>query len=161
MRDGWVKLHRQTLDSPITKCLPDSHFKVAICLLMLANHKPNKWLWKGCAYTCKPGQFVTSRKALSNIIGVSEMVIRSALSNLEKLNFITKQVTSSNTLITICNWELYQAKESKSNQQHNQPITNEQPTDNQRATTNKNDEKNEKNEKKGTIFDFPEEVDHD
>lgn len=105
---GWVKLHRKLLDSPVFNCLCPSHFKVAMTILLMANHGSKSWVWKGKRFTCQPGQFITSTKSISLRAYVSEDSVRGALVNLTSLEFITKQSTRRNSLITICNWETYQ-----------------------------------------------------
>lgn len=147
--NGWIKLHRCLLDKAVWQCLTEGQRVVMITILLLAGHEERHWMWKGNKYDLQPGQFITSRGNLAKKAGVSVQTVRGALENLEKLEFITKETTKSNTLITVLNWDVYQEREEKNNPTNNQRTTNKQPTNNQRTTTNKND-KNVKNDKKYT-----------
>ena len=95
-------------------------------LLMLAQHEDYKYHGK----VIKRGQLVTSRARLCKLTGMSQQTIRTCLHRLELTNEITKQSTNYNTLITICNYDVYQSKQNESNQpsnqQSNQQVTNQQ-----------------------------------
>lgn len=146
--DGWVKIHRRLTDWEWFD--DDITFKLFIYLLLKANHKPKKWN----GITIKRGQLVTGRKKLSAELGKSEQTIRTHLKRLKSTNEITIKTTNKYSIITICKYESYQAKEKNNNQQDNQQanqqLTNNQPTTNQQLTTNKNDKK-EKKEKNGLV----------
>jgi len=79
----------------------------------------------------KRGQAVIGRKKLSERSGISEQTIRTCLARLEQTGEIIREATNQFTIITICNYEHYQAK----NEQANQQSTNNQPTTNQQLTT--------------------------
>lgn len=144
---GWIKLHRCLLSKAIWKCSTPEQCKLLITLLLLANHEPNQWMWKGEKYTCNPGEFITSSLSLSKTTGLTRQQVRTALDKFEKLDFLTTETTNKSTKITIVNWGFYQGQQQQSNQQTNKQATNKQPTSNQQVTTNKND-KNDKNDKK-------------
>jgi hypothetical protein len=118
----------------------------------MANHAEKEWEWKGERYKVKPGQFVTSLKAIAEKCGdgVSIRNVRTALERFEKYEFLTNESTNRNRLITITNWEFYQSKEEEPTKQL---TSNRQATDKQ-LTTNKND-KNDKNDKEDIITPLP------
>ena len=95
-------------------------------LLVMAQHEDYKYHGK----VIKRGQLVTSRAKLCKLTGMSQQTIRTCLHRLELTNEITKQSTNYNTLITICNYDVYQSKQNESNQpgnqQSNQQVTNQQ-----------------------------------
>lgn len=62
--------------------------------------------------TVERGQLVTSRSILSRETGLSEREVRTAMSKLEKSDFLTIRATSSYTIVTICNYEKYQSFET-------------------------------------------------
>lgn len=132
---GWIKLHRKILewewlDEPIT-------FWVFFKCLLLANHESKDWH----GITIEKGSFVTSYDHLaSKKAKVSVMQVRTALNKLKVTGEITIKTTNKYSVISICNWELYQAD----NKQDNKQITNKEQTNNKQITTTKND-KNEKN----------------
>jgi len=116
---------------------------------MMANHEENEWEWEGQKYKCKPGQFITSLKSIAEKagLGISIQNVRTALTKFEKYGFLTNQSTNKNRLITIVNWDFYQAKEDAVNKPANKQLTSSQQATNKQLTTNKND-KNDKNDKK-------------
>ena len=115
----------------------------------MANHAEKKWQWQGRPYTCRPGQLITSLVGIQQKCGkkISIQKIRTALQRFENMGFLNKQSNKQNTLITICNWSVYQGCDSPDNNGDNIQLTHISQTDNKRITLNKN-EKNEKNEKK-------------
>jgi len=112
----------------------------------MANHKDNKWRGK----LIKRGDRVTSYANLASETTLSIMQVRTALDKLKSTHEITSQSTSEYTVISICNYETYQADNTPDNKR----VTNEQQTNNKRVTTNKNDKnvKNENNDKEDKII---------
>lgn len=152
--NGWVKLHRSILENAVWQCSTPGQKAVLITIMLLANSKPNKWIWKGKKYELKAGQLITSRESLSKQARVSEQTVRGALKRFEMLEFITSEATSEGTLITIVNWELYQGRETTDNQPNTDKPTNEQPANNQPTTSNKNNKNNKNDKKKEYSADF-------
>ena len=146
---GWIKLHRCLLEKAIWQCSTPEQKTILITLLMMANHEENEWEWEGQKYKCKPGQFITSLKSIAEKagLGISIQNVRTALTKFEKYGFLTNQSTNKNRLITIVNWDFYQAKEDAVNKPANKQLTSSQQATNKQLTTNKND-KNDKNDKK-------------
>lgn len=138
MHQGYIKLFRKIRYSALYKDCNAKQRDILINLLLLANHRPSEWIYKGEKYTLKSGQFITSLESIANICAkdVSIQNVRTAIKKFEKYGFLTNESTNKNRLITIVNWEFYQCNEK--NQQTNQQIVNNQ------LTTNNNDN----NEKK-------------
>lgn len=113
-----------------------------ITLLMMANHASEEWEWKGNKFKCEPGQFITSLKSIAHKAGVSIQNVRTALLKFEKYEFLTSESTNKNRLITIVNWEFYQANDKDLTSEP----TSDQQAPNKQLTTNKK-YKNTKNEK--------------
>jgi len=140
---GWAKYHRQIIN---WEWYTDANtFRVFFHLVLIANHKDNKWR----GIDVKRGQTITSYSKLGLALDLSVQQIRTALDKLEP-NEITRKTTNKYTLINIVNYSIYQDKKSEdnthSNTQDNNQITNEQQSNNNQITTNKNEE-NEENEK--------------
>lgn len=131
---GWVKIHRKLLENPL--CKSPQWGWVWICLLLMANHEDTSFIWNGEKINLKSGEFLTGRKKLASIAGVSEGLIEKILNYLEMEQQIRQQKSTKWRIITILNWDKYQERDSKSN---NSVTTTRQ----QRDTY-----KNEKNEKK-------------
>lgn len=152
MNNGYISLHRKILNwewykDLNTKC-------VFIHLLLVANHKDNKWM----GINIPRGSLITSIKHLSESNGISTMSIRTSLARLKSTNEITIKTTNKYSLITIKNYNSYQQLTSK--------LTNEQQTTNKQLTTNNNDnndnndnKKNKRVKYKNSSNDLGEEVD--
>lgn len=140
MKDsGWIKLHRKLLDNPLVMKDAD-HVAIWIFLLLNATHGDYPAIFKGNKIILKPGQLITGRKAIANLLLISESKVRRILDEFENDHQIDQQTSNKNRLITIVNWQSYQ----KSDQQNGQQVTNKWPTSDQQLTTNKN-KKNKKN----------------
>jgi hypothetical protein len=134
--EGWIKLHRLLQKWEWYNDSQTLH--IFITILLNANHEDGKWR----GHTVKRGQWITGRKKLSEITGVSERSIRTILVRLTNSGELTIKPTNKFSLITVVNWDSYQIDDNQSDQldASNRPATDQQPT------TNKND-KNEENEK--------------
>ena len=79
----------------------------------MANHAEAKWQWNGRPYHCQPEQMITSLNSIHAKCGkqISIRKIQLALIRFEKMGFLLKQSSPMNTLITIFNWDTYQARE--------------------------------------------------
>ena len=106
---GWVKLHRSILSDPVWFSATAEQKAVLISILLLADHKPQQWIWHGQKFETIPGQFITSLNSLADKAGVSLQNVRSAITRFEKLNFLTNQSTKTGRLISIINWDSYQS----------------------------------------------------
>lgn len=137
---GWIKLYRKLTE---WGWYHDVNTRITfIHLLLTVNHKDNIYEGK----LIKRGSRLVSNKKLAEEIGLTENELRTAIKHLELTGEINKQSTSRNTLITVVNYDCYQATSQTDNEQ----ITNKSQTDNEQITTNKN-EKNDKNLKNERI----------
>jgi len=146
MAAGFVKLYRKLLDDPIWSRSTPEQKTILITILLLANHKSNKWEWQGEKFEVRPGQFVTSIESLRKASGkgISTQNVRSALKRFKKCEFLTNKSTKTGRLITVTNWALYQAYMAEGNKEGNKEVTKPQQRGNKELTPNKND----KNDKK-------------
>lgn len=142
--EGWIKLHRKIISSPMYKQFNSKQRDVMIQCLLLANHAKIQWEWGNEIYVCNPGQFITSLESLRQLCAndIRVQSIRTALLKLERWGFLTSKSTNHGRLITICNWEYYQDIEINTNKAINKQLTNLQQTSNKPLTTNKNEKKN-------------------
>ena len=144
-------MYRSFLDwewYPDTNCV-----RLALHFILKANYRAKKW--KGLIID--RGQLVTSRGQLSEETGLSEMQIRTAIDKLDNCGFITKSGTRKYTIITVCNYDLYQQAQdgfdNGSQPTDSQQITSKQPTDNQQITTTKEYKKERIEEYTHTLVD--------
>ncbi len=132
MNNGYIKLWRKIKDNPY--CRDPDYLAVWVWCLVRATHRPISTLFQGERLTLKPGQFITSRRSLSEISGVQESKIERILKRLKSEQQIEQQKSNRSRLITILNWDQYQSSE----QQIEQPLNSQRTTDEQPVNTNKN-----------------------
>lgn len=101
--NGFIKIHRKLLK---WEWYSDLNVRVLFfhCLLK-ANHKSEKWQ----GIEIKAGQFVTSYGHLAKECGLTVHQTRTALDKLKMTGEIANKTTSRYSIITIKNWNLYQA----------------------------------------------------
>ena len=137
MTDRWIKTYEKLLKwewygDPLMVA-------TLIHLLIKANWKDKKWR----GVNVKRGQLITSRTRLADEIGLTERQLRTCLERMQETGEIACETTNRYTIITICNYDIYQDKaeaerpaespaESPTNDQQ---TTNKQPTSGQQTTT--------------------------
>lgn len=143
--NGWIKLHRDIQNHWIWSDKPFDKRSAWIDMIMMANHKDNKFVLGNELIDVKKGQFITSELKLMERWGWSKSKVRSFLSLLEKDNMITKETDKKKTTITIVNYCIWQDSETTEEPRKDHQETTKEP----RKDTNKNDKnvKNDKNEK--------------
>jgi hypothetical protein len=134
---GWIKLHRKLLESPIFK--DALAFQLWVYILLKANHKDGNCLIGNTMVDIKRGELLTGRKSLSEATGLNESKVRRLLKLFENSEKVTIKKTTKYSIISIVNYSDYQESD--------QQPTNNRPTTDQQPTTNKN-VKNEENVKK-------------
>lgn len=108
---GWIKLHRDVLDSDISKNI--YLFVLWIRLLGMANYKESKIIWKGAQRVLPPGAVVLGIREMAAYLNCSHMTVRKYLDYLRDTSRIVYENCTRGTLVTICNWELYQNGETE------------------------------------------------
>lgn len=103
MDGNWIKVYRKLgewewHDSP-------EMVTMWIHLLIFANTKETKWHGQ----TIGRGQMATSLQRLADLTGLSVRQVRTCLDRLESSGCVTNKATNSHRVITICNFESYQA----------------------------------------------------
>lgn len=136
--NGWIQLHRKFIE---WEWYDDANtMRLFIHLLLLANHKPNKWHGS----TIDRGQVVTGRKELSKQLSISQRSIRTSLDKLKSTSELTIKTTNKFSIVTICNYDKYQQLENTNDQQNDQQKANKRPTNDQQTTTPEKDKKDKK-----------------
>ena len=146
--EGWIKLHRELVEKAIWTQSTPEQASILITLLTMANHEEKEWIWKGKKFKAKPGQIVTSLDSIKKRCprGISIGQIRTCLVKFENLEFLANESTKTGRLISIVNWEIYQAKDEKPTKES----ADDRQSIDKEPTPNKND-KNYKNDKKKYI----------
>ena len=120
MERGWVKNFRKIKEWEWYKKPLMAHLFQH--LIREANHKDNNWQ----GIIIKRDQIATGREKLSKETGLTSQEVRTCLKNLKKSKELTIKSTNKYSIITICNYEIYQNKEESTNQQPNQQLTSNQ-----------------------------------
>lgn len=140
--EGWIKLHRKIQDHWIyQEKRKFSRYEAWLDMIMMANHKGNRFLHGSELVEVERGQFITSELKLMDRWDWGKNKLRLFLDLLEKDGMIIKKTDRKRTAITICNYGLYHDSETKDGPQADQSRTDSGPS----ADTNKN-VKNDKNE---------------
>lgn len=151
--EGFVKLHRRMVE---WEWYEDHKMtRLFIHLILTANHAPKAWR----GMMIERGQKVTSLPKLSAEAGFTIKQIRGLLDRLERTGEVTRKGTRQFTLLTLCNYDTYQSRDTeKGTQKGTQTGTqkarkraDEGQTKGRQRATNKND-KNDKNEKKEEVM---------
>ncbi len=144
--DGWIKLHRQTIDSRVF--VNDGLLKVWVWCLLKANHS-QQWVdiktGRGTTEVkVLPGQFVFGRKTAAKSLKMKPDTVYSRMKKLEKMENINMQNNTHYSIISIVNWSSYQNISSDSQQQSQHPTNTQIPTNQQPNNTDKNEENENK-----------------
>ena len=106
---GWVKLHRKLLDSAVmTK---SAYLHLWVTLLLMASHKETKFIFNDKEMTLQPGQLLTGIDRLKKITKIPRTTVHRILKFLENGTMISQHVTCKFRIISITNWQIYQAIE--------------------------------------------------
>jgi hypothetical protein len=127
MDNGWIKIHRKTIECGFFNNPNLSHFWLW-CLLK-ATHKPYKQSVGFQVIDLLPGQFIFGRNVASEETGLSVRTIRTCQQHLVNLQNVTIKATNKFSIITISNWATYQNLETQSDQQSDQHVTSRRPAD--------------------------------
>lgn len=148
--EGWIKLHRKTLDNPVV-CKDSDYLSVWIYLLLNATHQEYDTLFKGKRITLQKGQLITGIISISKKMKVNKDKVQRILKSFENDKQITQQTSNKNRLISIINWNEYQDIDKQNDKQ----VINKCETTDKQLITNKN-VKNTKNDKKVNIYIYSE-----
>lgn len=103
MEDGWICLHRKSIDSRVFS--DDFHWRLFCWCLLKANWKPG--FFKG--RTIPRGSFITGRESAAEQLGVSSSRFRRGVEKLKEYGCISVEATNRFTLIHIEKYEEYQS----------------------------------------------------
>lgn len=142
--EGWIKLHRQLLNSDIWLIdKPYDERSAWIYLLLMANHEDKNVILGNDVVEVKRGSFITSEIKLMKKWGWSKTKVRSFLKLLENDGMIIKKSDHKKTTITIINYSSFQNSQTTKEPEKNHEETTEEP-----IQIHKQERKNEKKEKK-------------
>lgn len=143
--EGWIKLHRQLLESDLWRSEAFSKGQAWVDLILLANHKDSFFYKRGVKIDVKRGQLARSSVELSDRWKWSRSKVMKFLKDLKKEQQISITVSTVTQVVTVINYDNYQQKEQQTGQQKNSKRTaKEQQKDTYKNDKNDNNEKNEK-----------------
>lgn len=132
---GYIKMHRSFLkwewyDDASTKLL-------FLHLLLTVEFEPTRYR----GYPVPAGARVCGYPALATETGLSVQRIRTAIKKLKATGSVTVQTTPNFSIISITNWNKYQAVQHENNSQATGSTTVKQQAANSQATTSKEEKK--------------------
>lgn len=131
--EGYIKLHRQIIK---WEWYDDANtFRLFIHLLIKANHADGNWR----GYEIKRGQTFTSIGNLAHELSLSEKAIRIAIDKLIKTKEIVSKGASNGTMITVCNYDIYQINDKNEGQTKGQTKGERRANEGRQTRITKND----------------------
>jgi len=142
---GWIKLNRQIMDHWMYQDKPFNRSMAWIDLLLLADHKTHKSLWRGNLVEFKRGDVNLSLRELGERWGWSKEKVRNFISTLEADGMVTTNITKVRTVLTLVKYDDFQIRPT-SEQTSDSPSkqTSEQISDSPYLKNNKEINKNKK-----------------
>lgn len=145
MHRGYVKLWRKSLESGLLQNA--EAWQLMTWCLLKATHKPHKQLVGSSIIELQKGQLIFGRKKAAEELKTTERKIRTCLKLLENFGFLTIKATNKYSVITLINWDVYQASDQQNDQQGDQETTSKRP-----ASDHKQEHKEQKNEEINSQF---------
>lgn len=105
---GWIKLQRDIMDHWIAQ--DNEYLAVWIRMLAEANFEPQTKMFNGQVLTVERGQFIFGLESYSEKTKVSVMRLRRLVDLLEKHQMINRVKRAKYSLISIVNYDKYQAE---------------------------------------------------
>lgn len=141
--DGWVKLHRSIIDNWTWSDKPFSKGQAWMDLIIMANHKDNKFPLGNEIVTVERGSLITSELKLMERWGWSKSKVRLFLKQLQNDSMLVKKTDRKKTILTIVNYGVYQESETTE-----RPLKDHLKTDSRPLKDTNKNVKNVKNVKK-------------
>lgn len=144
---GWIAIYRSMQEHWLWEDKPFAKGQAFIDLVMMANHKDNRFPLGNELVNVSRGEFVTSEMKLMKRWGWSKAKTRAFLKLLQEDKIIIKKTDRKKTTISIVNYSVYQDIETAKEPQKDHEKTTKRPQEDHGEYTNNNDN----NENKGTI----------
>lgn len=142
--NGFILLHRKIIDNPYYFSEPFTRSQAWVDLLLIANHKKGIFYKRGIRVEVQRGQIGYDSTTLAKRWQWSRGKVNRFLSELENDKQIVQQKTNITTLISICNYDIYQTSSTANSTTDS---TASSTADGQQTDTNKEGLNNDKNDK--------------
>jgi hypothetical protein len=140
MHRGYTKRWRKRWDKEYHKDL--LLFALMEYFIDHANYKDTEVYFPNAGLIpLKRGQHVFGTRKLSGFFGVDRQRIRTKLTKLKNIKFLTLRSTHLYSIATVINYDTYQLSESDANPLTNQDLTQSKPSPNPQLTTPNKDKK--------------------
>ena len=131
MDQGYIKLHRKFFENTLWKEPREySRAEAWLDLIQSARFESSQVILNGRAIEVQTSEVAASRRYLEKRWGWGSTKVNNFLDFLRKNQMITTKQTSGQTIITLCNYELYNCVQTTKQ-------TSDKPATNQRQTTDK------------------------
>jgi hypothetical protein len=123
---GWFSVKRGITSHAIFKGKPE---RLAIWLWLLDNAcwQDTQHDINGKIVTVPRGSVAVSERRIADEVGVGRQVVRTFFALLQSQSMINPCLTHGRTIVSLCNWEKYQAQQPKPNPPVNPRLTQSQP----------------------------------
>jgi hypothetical protein len=149
MNNGYVRIYRSLTEKGYYR--ESEYVHLWVHLIMKATYQNKEYLFNNKIEHLSPGQFITGRNSLVKETGINRSKIERILKCFENEHQIEQQTNNKFRIITIRNWSEYQQSE----QQNEQPVSNQRATSEQPVSTNnKENKENKDNKEKNTYRKF-------
>src|SRR3989304_8299435 len=106
--EGWIRLHRQILESEIWTAERFNKGQAWIDLLLLANHRPQTIFIRGIEIKILRGQLAYSQLTLAKRWGWNVKSVSTYLRWLQNRQMVENRISKVTTIISIKNYGVYQ-----------------------------------------------------
>jgi hypothetical protein len=113
--EGWIKLHRKMLDTPLWRCEPFTRGQAWVDLLLMANYEKSFYFKRGVRIDVDRGQLSRSEVELADKWKWSRTKVRKFLNDLEKEQQIIQQKNNVTQIVTIIRYDYYQQESTATN----------------------------------------------
>lgn len=108
--NGWIKLHRKSVENPMYFSEPFDKWHAWTDLLLMVAHEKKQFISKGQLVTLEPGQMITSLPILAERWQWSVNRVRRYLKLLSGMGMCNVSGTAHGTTITVVKWAFYQSE---------------------------------------------------
>lgn len=124
---GWIRLDRKITENWLWEDKPFSKGQAWIDLILMANHKDNKFPLGDDVVAVERGSFITSELKLMQRWGWSKTKVRAFLSQLQNDEMLVKKTDHKKTTLTIANYSVYQDIETTEEPKKDRKKTDKRP----------------------------------
>ena len=161
MKQGFIKLWRSMLETPLWDSLSVRDKMVAVTILLLAAWQDRPWVIGGKERVLHRGELYITAARLAERCGsdVTERQVRTSLSRLQDGGFLSLKRERRGTLISVTEWDKYQGQEEErgsetgENREKNGSHPVSDPVSDVVSPYNK--KKRREENKKGNIYSIP------